>query len=98
MSAPLEADCHEIHETAATSKGDTELFSCKGSGADGVGEYTTDGFVVRQPQQGRRGADGPLSQRLGRMEGPPNITNRWPWVARAQSADRRKAKAKPRTA
>jgi predicted GIY-YIG superfamily endonuclease len=131
-SAPLEADCHEIHETAATllatlgqpifepltnaasSTGDKELFYCKGSGADGVGEYTTEGFVVhqgsqarldsvasiqpslsahtpatgrrghhgragrrvclyprppvRQPQHGRGGADGPLGQRLGRME------------------------------
>jgi hypothetical protein len=62
--APLQADCHEIHETAATllatlgqpifepltnaptAKGEAELFYCKGSGADGVGEYTTEGFVV----------------------------------------------------
>jgi len=62
--APLEADCHEIFETAATLvatlgqpifeplanltaiRGETELFYCKGSGADGVGEYTTEGFVV----------------------------------------------------
>jgi hypothetical protein len=69
--APLEADCHEIHETAATllatlgqpifeplsnaatSKGDKELFYCKGSGADGVGEYTTEGFVVLKGSRGR---------------------------------------------
>jgi hypothetical protein len=71
--APLEADCHEIHETAATllatlgqpifepltnalvSPGETkELFYCKGSGADGVGEYTTEGFVVRKGSRGRK--------------------------------------------
>jgi predicted GIY-YIG superfamily endonuclease len=69
--APLEADCHEIHETAATllatlgqpifepltnaatSKADKELFYCKGSGADGVGEYTTEGFVVHQGSKAR---------------------------------------------
>lgn len=69
--APLEADCHEIHETAATllatlgqpifepltnaptAKGERELFYCKGSGADGVGEYTTEGFVVHKGSRGR---------------------------------------------
>ncbi len=69
--APLQADCHEIHETAATllatlgqpifepltnaltPKGEAELFYCKGSGADGVGEYTTEGFVVRKGSRGR---------------------------------------------
>ncbi len=69
--APLEADCHEIHETAATllatlgqpvfepltnaptAKGEKELFYCKGSGADGVGEYTTEGFVVLKGSHGR---------------------------------------------
>jgi len=69
--APLEADCHEIHETAATllatlgqpifepltnaptNRGETELFYCKGSGADGVGEYTTEGFVVLKGSRGR---------------------------------------------
>jgi Domain of unknown function (DUF4357) len=69
--APLEADCHEIHETAATllatlgqpifepltnaatSTGDKELFYCKGSGADGVGEYTTEGFVVLKGSKAR---------------------------------------------
>ena len=69
--APLQADCHEIHETAATllatlgqpifepltsaptAKGIVELFYCKGSGADGVGEYTTDGFVVHKGSKGR---------------------------------------------
>jgi hypothetical protein len=69
--APLQADCHEIHETAATllatlgqpifepltsaptAKGIVELFYCKGSGADGVGEYTTEGFVVHKGSKGR---------------------------------------------
>jgi Domain of unknown function (DUF4357) len=69
--APLEADCHEIHETAATllatlgqpifeplTNADTaanknELFYCKGSGADGVGEYTSEGFVVLKGSRGR---------------------------------------------
>ncbi|AMM23399.1 GIY-YIG nuclease family protein [Variovorax sp. PAMC 28711] len=69
--APLQADCHEIHETAATllatlgqpifepltnaptAKGVTERFYCKGSGADGVGEYTAEGFVVLKGSRGR---------------------------------------------
>ena len=69
--APLEADCHEIHETAATllatlgqpifepltnapaTRGERELFYCKGSGAEGVGEYTTEGFVVLKGSRGR---------------------------------------------
>ena len=69
--APLEADCHEIHETAATllatlgqpifeplvnappAKGAPELFYCKGSGANGVGEYTAEGFVVLKGSRGR---------------------------------------------
>jgi hypothetical protein len=69
--APLEADCHEIHETAATllatlgqpifepltnadtAASKTELFYCKGSGADGVGEYTSEGFVVLKGSRGR---------------------------------------------
>lgn len=70
--APLEADCHEIHETTATLlatlgqpifepltnaptvRGEKELFYCKGSGADGVGEYTTEGFVVLKGSRGRK--------------------------------------------
>ena len=70
--APLEADCHEIHETAATllatlgqpifepltnapafPNEEKEFFYCKGSGADGVGEYTTEGFVVLKGSRGR---------------------------------------------
>ena len=69
--APLEADCHEIHETAATLlatlgqpifepltnaptvRGETELFYCKGPGAEGVGEYTSEGFVVLKGSRGR---------------------------------------------
>jgi Domain of unknown function (DUF4357) len=70
--APLEADCYEIHETAATLlatlgqpifesltnaptvRGEKEFFYCKGSGADGVGEYTTEGFVVLKGSRGRK--------------------------------------------
>ena len=69
--APQEADCHEIHETAATllatlgqpifepltnaltTKGEKDLFYCKGSGGDGVGEYTAEGFVVLKGSRGR---------------------------------------------
>lgn len=69
--APLQADCHEIHETAAillatlgqpifesltngpSANAEKELFYCKGSGADGVGEYTTEGFVVHKGSRGR---------------------------------------------
>lgn len=69
--APLQADCHEIHETAATllatlgqpifepltnaptAKGEAELFYCKGSGADGAGEYTVEGFVVLKGSKAR---------------------------------------------
>lgn len=75
--APLQADCHEIHETAATllatlgqpifepliqnaSTGDgkakpTELFYCKGPEASGVGEYTSEGFVVHKGSTARVG-------------------------------------------
>ena len=70
--APLQADCHDIHETTATllatlgqpifepltnaltATGEPELFYCKGSGADGVGEYTTEGFVVLKGSTARR--------------------------------------------
>jgi hypothetical protein len=69
--APLEADCNEIHETAATllatlgqpifeplsnttaSAGPKELFYCKSSDADGVGEYTSEGFVVLKGSKSR---------------------------------------------
>ena len=72
--APLQADCHEIHETAATllatlghpifepltsaaaAKGEAQLFYCRGSGADGVGEYTPEGFVVHKGSRGRASA------------------------------------------
>lgn len=75
--APLQADCHEIHETAATlmatlgqpifepliqnsNTGDgkpkpTELFYCKGPDASGVGEYTSEGFVVHKGSNARIG-------------------------------------------
>jgi hypothetical protein len=73
--APLQADCHEIHETAATllatlgqpifepltntpSSSDDqtkrpELFYCKGPEANGVGEYTSEGFVVHKGSTAR---------------------------------------------
>ena len=76
--APLQADCHEIHETAATlmatlgqpifepliqnsNTGDgkpkpTELFYCKGPDANGVGEYTSEGFVVHKGSNARIGS------------------------------------------
>lgn len=36
-----------------TAKGESEFFYCKGSGADGVGEYTSEGFVVHKGSKGR---------------------------------------------
>ena len=73
--APLEADCHEIHETSATLlatlgqpifepltgssesvNGKTaapELFYCRGPEANGVGEYTSEGFVVHKGSTAR---------------------------------------------
>ena len=73
--APLEADCHEIHETAATllatlgqpifealtgtpervgGKSEApELFYCRGPEANGVGEYTSEGFVVHKVSTAR---------------------------------------------
>lgn len=75
--APLEADCHEIFETAATLvatlgqpmfepligtpqqlDGESlspELFYCKGPQANGVGEYTSEGFVVHKGSTARIG-------------------------------------------
>ena len=75
--APLQADCHEIHETAATllatlgqpifepltqnvnaaygKPQPTELFYCKGPDASGVGEYTSEGFVVHKGSTARIG-------------------------------------------
>jgi Domain of unknown function (DUF4357) len=35
------------------SEKDEELFYCKGSGGDGVGEYTTEGFVVLKGSKAR---------------------------------------------
>jgi hypothetical protein len=73
--APLQADCHEIHETAATllatlgqpifepltgsqthanDEGEkVTLFYCKGPAANGVGEYTSEGFVVHKGSTAR---------------------------------------------
>lgn len=75
--APLQADCHEIHETAATllatlgqpifepltqnvnaaygKPQPMELFYCKGPDASGVGEYTSEGFVVHKGSTARIG-------------------------------------------
>ena len=75
--APLQADCHEIHETTATllatlgqpifeplsyaagaedgNAKEVELFYCKGPGANGVGEYTSEGFVVYKGSTARVG-------------------------------------------
>jgi hypothetical protein len=72
---PLEADCREIHETAAVllatlgqpifepltgsllqnddPKKNQELFYCKGPGANGIGEYTSEGFVVHKDSLAR---------------------------------------------
>jgi hypothetical protein len=81
--APLQADCHEIHETAATllatlgqpifepltnapsSKSEAELFYCKGSGADGVGEYTVEGFVVLKGSKARPDTVGSFADTSG---------------------------------
>lgn len=73
--APLQADCHEIHETVSTllatlgypvftpvakkligteTNSELELFFCKGSGANGTGLYTEEGFVVLKGSTGRR--------------------------------------------
>jgi hypothetical protein len=73
--APLLADCHEIHETAATllatlgqpifepltgtptgANGKNEapdLFYCRGPEANGLGEYTSEGFVVHKGSTAR---------------------------------------------
>lgn len=66
--APLQAEIHEPQATllatlgqpifepltnAPTAKGAPELFYCRGSGADGVGEYTSEGFVVLKGSRGR---------------------------------------------
>jgi len=75
--APLQADCHEIFETAATLVATLgqpifepltgtpqqvdgkpqapELFYCKGPQANGVGEYTSEGFVVHKGSTARIG-------------------------------------------
>ena len=75
--APLQADCHEIHETTATllatlgqpvfeplvqtagaSNGQSEAseyFYCRGPDANGVGEYTAEGFVVHKGSTARIG-------------------------------------------
>ena len=75
--APLEADCHEIHETAATLlatlgqpifEPPTSRRRHHGRAGRRVRLYLQS--PVRQPQHGRRGADGPLRQRLGGLEDP----------------------------
>ena len=69
--APLQADCHEIHETAAIliatlghpvfepvikqagAAQALETYFCSGSGSDGRGYYTDEGFVVLKGSYGR---------------------------------------------
>lgn len=69
--APLEADCHEVHETAAilmatlghpvfepivkptSSSNVPEMYFCNGSGSEGRGYYTEEGFVVLEGSYGR---------------------------------------------
>ena len=53
MLATLGQPLFEPLTNAPTAKGEKELFFCKGSGADGVGEYTTEGFVVHKGSRGR---------------------------------------------
>ena len=75
--SPLQADCHEIFETAATLVATLgqpifepltgapervngkppapELFYCRGPQANGVGEYTSEGFVVHKGSTARIG-------------------------------------------
>ena len=74
---PLEADCHEIFETASIllstlgqpifeslsnvvkvqgespDESQELLFYCKSSDAEGVGEYTNEGFVIHKDSKGR---------------------------------------------
>lgn len=73
--SPLQADCYEIHETAATLlatlgqpifepligstsavnelQKERDYFYCKGPDANGVGEYTSEGFVVHKDSTAR---------------------------------------------
>jgi hypothetical protein len=53
LLATLGQPIFEPLTNAPTAKGEAELFYCKGSGADGVGEYTTEGFVVLKGSNGR---------------------------------------------
>ena len=53
MLATLGQPLFEPLTNLPTAKGEKELFYCKGSGADGVGEYTTEGFVVHKGSRGR---------------------------------------------
>jgi hypothetical protein len=53
LLATLGQPIFEPLTNAPTLRGDKELFYCKGSGADGIGEYTTEGFVVLKGSRGR---------------------------------------------
>jgi hypothetical protein len=53
LLATLGQTIFEPLTNAPTLRGDKELFYCKGSGADGIGEYTTEGFVVLKGSRGR---------------------------------------------
>ena len=53
LLATLGQPIFEPLTNAPTAKGSAELFYCKASGAEGVGEYTTEGFVVHKGSRGR---------------------------------------------
>ena len=79
--APLEADCHEIHETAATLLATlgqpifeplTSRRRHHGRAGRRVRLYPRP--PVRQPQHGRRGADGPLTNGWVEWKNPQGQT------------------------
>ncbi|MCW2312198.1 GIY-YIG nuclease family protein [Rhodoferax antarcticus] len=53
LLATLGQPIFEPLRNATTVPSEKELFCCKGSGADGTGEYTTEGFVVLKGSRGR---------------------------------------------
>ncbi len=53
LLATLGQPIFEPLRNATTVPSEKELFYCKGSGADGTGEYTTEGFVVLKGSRGR---------------------------------------------
>jgi predicted GIY-YIG superfamily endonuclease len=53
LLATLGQPIFEPLTNAPSAKGDKELFYCRASGGDGVGEYTTEGFVVLKGSKAR---------------------------------------------